>query len=74
MDSITFIANYPRYVDELENVIRLEFRSSLDQLRNLDPHDLVTPESWFPDELAARGLVLVLFLNELKKSKTISSK
>ncbi|MFC0263814.1 hypothetical protein [Fontibacter flavus] len=74
MDSINFIANYNQYLDELSDVIREEHKHVLQVLRNKDPHDIVTPERWFSSEIEARGLVWVMFLNQLKKTKTISAK
>ncbi|MCH7410186.1 hypothetical protein MM239_12330 [Belliella sp. DSM 111904] len=74
MDSIKFIANYNYYLDELSDVIREEYQHVLEVLRNKDPHDIVTPDRWFSNEIEARGLVWVMFLNQLKKSKTISAK
>jgi hypothetical protein len=74
MDSINFIANYNQYLDELSDVLQEEHQHVIEVLRNKDPHDFMTPETWFSSEMEARGLVWVMFLNQLKKSKTISSK
>lgn len=73
MDSIKLIANYNQYLDELASVIREEHQHVLEILRNKDSHDIVTPNRWFSSEIEARGLVWVFFLNQLKKSKAISS-
>lgn len=73
MDSINFIANYNQYIDELSVVIREEHQHVIELLRNKDPHDIVTPDRWFTNEIEVRGLVYVLFLNELKKVSSISN-
>lgn len=74
MDSIQFIVNYDQYLDELSDVIREEHQHAIEALRNKDPHDIVTPDRLFSSEIEARGLVLMMFLNHLKKTKTISNK
>ncbi len=69
MDAIEFVNRFESYLDEIRSVIRPELLSQLDELARLDPHDLVTPESWFPNESAARGFVLSTFLNLLKEAQ-----
>ena len=50
MDSIKFVANYDKYIEEIRSVIRPELFPQLDELTQIDPHDLVTPETWFQNE------------------------
>jgi hypothetical protein len=67
MDSIQFIIDYPTYLDEIQQVVKPELIPVLDELRQIDPHDLVTPESWFPSELSAKGLVWETFMKMVNR-------
>lgn len=44
MDAIEFVTRYPQYIQEIRDVIRPELVPLLDELAQIDPHDLVTPE------------------------------
>lgn len=66
MNAFEFIGNYPKYLDEIEGIIKPEFLSVLQTLKDTDPHDLVTPEVWFVSETQARGYVFNLFLRKCK--------
>jgi len=57
MDAIEFVSNYKTYLSEIEQVVKPECHSVIGKLRELDPHDLVRPESWFHTETNARGYV-----------------
>lgn len=73
MDSIIFIRKYETYVDEISQVIKSELQPVLDELGQIDPHDLVTPDTYFDSENSARGLVWKLFLLKVKeKEKTMN--
>jgi hypothetical protein len=37
-------------------------------MENTDPHDLVKPDSWFPDENAGLGYVHRLFIQEVNNA------
>jgi len=65
MEAIRFTQKYELYLDEISSVIKPEFLPIIDELRDIDPHDLVSPESWFQDEANARGFVWSLFLNKV---------
>jgi hypothetical protein len=67
MDAIQFILNYTDYLEEIKLVIRPELFPIIEELKSIDAHDLVRPESWFPDESSARGYVWNLFLNQVNK-------
>ncbi len=67
MDSIHFVVNYSSYLDEIQQVVKPELIPVLDELRQIDPHDLVTPETWFPSELCAKGLVWELFVKRVNR-------
>jgi len=70
MDAIKFVANFDSYLDEIRNVIKPELLPLIDELKSIDPHDLVTPDSWFQSENDARGFVWGLFLIKVKKYPT----
>jgi len=67
MEAIEFVANYEKYLKEIEQVVKPEYLPALERLRANDPHDLVRPEAWFQIESAARGYVWTLFLRESRK-------
>ncbi len=62
MDAIEFLLKYPEYLKEIQDVVRPELFPQLDELEKIDPHDLVSPDTWFEDGNAARGFVWGLFL------------
>jgi hypothetical protein len=73
MDSIIFIRKYESYLDEIQKVVKPEYQSVIDELQQTDPHDLVTPDTWFSDASGARGLVWTLFLIKAReKERTIN--
>ena len=67
MDAIEFVNMYQSYLDEISMVIKPQYESVLNELRETDPHDLVKPDSWFLSEREARGFVWSLFLIRVKK-------
>ena len=67
MDAFEFILYYPDYLDEIEQIIKPELLPIMEELREIDPHDLVTPDTWIVSELQARGFVWMIFLKEFKK-------
>ena len=67
MEAITFVRNYMDYLDEISSVIRPELLPIIDELRQIDPHDLVQPDSWFHSESQAKGFVWGMFIKRVKK-------
>jgi len=67
MDTIEFVTNYTIYLQEIRDVIKPELYPQIDKLAQIDPHDLVTPETWFPDSNSARGYVWAMFVARAKK-------
>lgn len=67
MDAMEFIRNYPNYISELDQVVKSELLPILEELRNTDPHDLISPDVWFVSETQARGYVWSLFISRCKK-------
>jgi len=64
MEAIEFVLNYEKYLNEIEQVVKPEYAPVIERLKEIDPHDLVRPESWFHTETNARGYVWTLFLKE----------
>jgi hypothetical protein len=68
MEAIVFVKNYLNYLDEISQVIKPELQPILDELRELDPHDLVRPDSWFQNESEAKGFVWSMFVLKVNKA------
>lgn len=66
MDAFEFVINYPKYLEEIEMVIKPDLLPIIDELKNTDPHDLVSPDIWFVSETQARGYIWSLFLQKCK--------
>jgi hypothetical protein len=45
--------------------VRPELFPIIDDLLEMEPHDLVTPETWFPNENSAYGFVWRLFMDKV---------
>ena len=43
MEAIEFVSNYESYLEEIREVIRPELFPLIDELKEIDPHDLVQP-------------------------------
>ena len=67
MDAFEFICNYNKYLEEIEQVIKTEFLPVIEELKRIDPHDLVTPETWFARTDHARGFIWSLFISKSKQ-------
>lgn len=62
MDAFEFVNNYTSYIEEISQVIKPELQPVLDELKEIDPHDLVQPETWFHSESEAQGFVWKMFI------------
>lgn len=67
MEAIEFVHKYESYLDDIQLVIKPDLYSIINELRQTDPHDLVTPETCFPRENDAKGYVWALFMQEVRK-------
>lgn len=67
MNSIDFVNNYLKYLEEISQVIKPELQPVIEELQKIDPHDLVTPDTWFSDENGGRELIWKLFLLKVKE-------
>lgn len=54
----------------IKKVTKEKYHPIIEKMERLDSHDLVTPETWFPDENSAIGLVYRLFISEIRKSES----
>jgi hypothetical protein len=73
MDAIHFVQNYQYYLDEIKSVVRPDLFPIIEELKSIDAHDLVTPETWFPDEYSARGYVWFLFLKRVGRESSMQA-
>jgi hypothetical protein len=64
MDGIEFVVRASEFIQEIRDVVRPDLFPLVDQLATIDPHDLVTPDTWFPNDSSARGFVWSLFLKQ----------
>ena len=71
MKAIEFVTNYETYVKEIEAVVRPEFKPVIQKMLETDPHDLITPDSYFEGENDAKGLVWKIFMKKAKKEGLI---
>jgi hypothetical protein len=69
MDSMEFIQKYPDYIQTIRMVTKTEYYPVLELMERWNPHDLVRPESWFPDENSSLGYVYRLFIKEVRKTE-----
>lgn len=69
MDAIEFIAKYPVCLATIKKVTKDVYLPVLEEMEKIDPHDLVKPDTWFPDENAALGFVYRLFIREIDRMK-----
>jgi len=69
MDAFEFVYSYDKFIGEIEQVIKPELLPILEKLKETDPHDLITPETWFVNTNHARGFVLNLFIEQLGKAQ-----
>lgn len=69
MEAIVFVRNYVSYIEEISQVIKPELLPIMDELRELDPHDLVRPDTYFDSENSARGYVWSMFVKRVNKAK-----
>lgn len=70
MEAIVFVKNYMDYLDEISQVIKPELQPIIDELKEIDPHDLVRPDTFFDSENSARGYVWSMFVKRVKRYST----
>jgi len=67
MESIEFINRYESYLDEISEVIKPELLPVIEELRQIDPHDLVRPDTFFVSESQGKGFVWNMFIKRVRK-------
>jgi hypothetical protein len=65
MDAIEFVNNYNLFVEEIETVIRPDYKIHIEKLKSIEPHDLVKANPYFMKTATANGYVWSLFLKEI---------
>lgn len=68
MDTFKFVYTYLKYLDELRGVVVRDLHPVLDEMHELDPHNLIQSEFWFASENEIKGQVWDLFFERVKKS------
>jgi hypothetical protein len=71
VQAIEFVMNYESYVKEIEAVVRPEFKPIIQKMLEIDPHDLIRPETYFEHEAHAEGFVWKIFMKKTKKEGLI---
>jgi hypothetical protein len=71
VEAIEFVMNYETYVKEVEAVVRPEFKSIIQKMLEIDPHDLIRPEAYFAHENDAKGFVWKMFWKKAKEQGLI---
>lgn len=64
MESKQFINNFDYYLDEIYDVIKPELRPILNELREMDPHDLVPLNGRYQNNEEVRGRIWTLFIRK----------
>ena len=67
MTSIQFVMSYIEILEELDHAIKPEMYPAIRSLYVRNPHDLITPNTWFPSRDAAVGFVWRLLLKRAKE-------
>ena len=71
VEAVEFALKYESYVKEIEAVVRPEFKPIIQKMLEIDPHDLIIPESYFQHESHAEGFVWKIFMKKAKKEGLI---
>lgn len=66
MDAMDFVWNYHDYLNEIRLLIKPEYLPILDEL-DMDPHELVSPDSYFLNEEHMKGVILVMIMRRIKE-------
>lgn len=64
MDSIKFINNYDYYLSEISSVVKSELLPLVEEMKGINPLDLIRPDTWFQSEMDVRGFVWGLFIKK----------
>ena len=72
MDAIGFVHNYHDYLDEIRLLIKPEYLPILDEISKMDPHDLISPDSYFFNEDHVKGVLCGMILSRTKKMTSVT--
>jgi hypothetical protein len=72
METIEFINNFEYFLDEIRAVVNPELLPLVDELKRIDTHDLVRPDTWFSGEGDARGYIWSLFIKKALYNSNIN--
>lgn len=64
MDAIGFINNYDYYLTEISFVIKSDLLPLVEELKSVDPQELIKPDTWFQGDGDMRGFVWNLFIKK----------
>lgn len=63
MESIEFISEYHKMINDIAEIIKDEYQPLISKMRDKDPHDLITPDTWFPNYQSALGFIMNIILS-----------
>jgi len=69
MNAFEFVNYYEKFLQEIESVIKPELLPILEKFKKTDPHDLISPDTFFVSMNHARSFVYSLFLKDVRKSQ-----
>ncbi len=61
-----FVSKYQNYVAKLYGVVDEKYFKIIEEMENIDPHDLCTPNDFITND-TAMGIVFNLFLDKIYK-------
>jgi hypothetical protein len=67
METMVFIRNYEDYLNILEKIVKPEYQGVIEEMREIDPHELITPDTYFNSGQESFGLVVGLLVNKINK-------
>lgn len=67
MEILKFIRNYNYYLNVLEKIVKPEYQVVIEEMREIDPHELITPDTYFNSEQESFGLVVGLLVKKINK-------
>ena len=67
MDASEFAANYKKYVNEIESLVRDQVSPVVERFKRKDPLTLIKPKTSFKSESEARGFVWNKFIEAVNK-------
>lgn len=74
MKAIEFVNNYTSYLEILDNIVKPEYYPTLRKMYKLDPHDLVSPDSYFANDNEALGFIWQLLIEMYEKRNKMVKK